>query len=168
MRIPTSAAKAGLAPLLLALAVPSDGQTPTPQQLGLFVYPAKGQSPEQQVGDLGECYSWARHQTGIDPTAPAPPAPEPAKQGADGSMLKGAAGGAAVGTAIGAIAGGTGEGAAIGAIAGGLRGRRKAKEEHKQQQQQAQQQSQAQQSSVRETFNKAYGACLEGKGYTVK
>jgi predicted lipid-binding transport protein (Tim44 family) len=161
-------ARAALAPLLVALALPCEGQTPTAQQLGLFVYPAKEQSPERQLADQSECYSWAKAQTGIDPTAPPPAAPEPTEQGVDGSMLKGAAGGAAVGTAIGAIAGGTGEGAAIGAIAGGLRGRRKAKAEHKQKEQQVQQQAQAQQAGVRETFNKAYGACLEGKGYTVK
>jgi predicted lipid-binding transport protein (Tim44 family) len=164
----TGVARVAPLPLLLALAVPSAGQEPTSQQLGLFVYPAKGQTPARQQAEESECYGWARQQTGIDPTAPAPPPPTPTKQGMDGSMAKGAAGGALVGTAVGAIAGGTGEGAAIGAIAGGLRGRRKAKAEHKQQEQQAQQQAQAQQAHVRETFNKAYGACLEGKGYTVK
>jgi len=32
----------------------------------------------------------------------------------------------------------------------------------------AQQQAQAQSTQSKETFNKAYGACLEGKGYSVK
>jgi predicted lipid-binding transport protein (Tim44 family) len=164
----TGVARVATVPLLLALAVPCESQAPSSEQLGLFVYPAKGQTAGQQQAEENECYGWARQRTGIDPTAPAPPTPAPTKQGMDGSMAKGAAGGALVGTAIGAIAGGTGEGAAIGAIAGGLRGRRKAKEEHKQQEQQAQQQAQAQQAHVHETFKKAYGACLEGKGYTVK
>ena len=143
-------------------------QVPGPQDLGVFVYPAKGQQPAQQQGDTTECYGWAQRQTGIDPTAP-PPAPKPQeKQGMDGSAVKGAAGGAAVGTAIGAIAGDTGEGAAIGAVAGAVRGRRKAKQKKEAQAQASQQQAQAEQAHVQETFKKAYSACLEGKGYSVK
>jgi hypothetical protein len=142
-------------------------QVPTSQQLGVFVYPAKNQEAARQQAEETECYGWAQKQTGVDPTAP-PPAPAQTPTGPDGGALKGAAGGAAVGTAIGAIAGETGEGAAIGAIAGGLRGRRKSKEKQKAQKQEAQAQSQAAHASARETFNKAYGACLEGKGYTVK
>ena len=142
---------------------------PTPQQLGMFVYLAKGQSAAKQESEQYECYSWAQKQTGIDPTAPPPQAP-PLEKGfqADGSGVKGAAGGALVGTAVGAIVGETGEGAAIGAIAGTLRGRRKSKEKRKEQQKAAEQQAQAQGAHTRETFNKAYGACLEGRGYTVK
>jgi Glycine zipper len=153
----------------LALAIPPGAlaQAPSAQQLGVFVYPAKNQPPVQQQAEETECYGWAQQQTGIDPTAP-PPAPPPQQTGPDGGMVKGAAKGAAVGTAIGAIAGDTGEGAAIGAVAGGLRGRRMSKEKQKAQQQQAQAQSQAAVTASRETFNKAYGACLEGKGYTVK
>ena len=36
---------------------------------GLIIYPAQGQSKEQQKGDEGECYIWARDETGIDPLA---------------------------------------------------------------------------------------------------
>ena len=36
-----------------------------------IVYPAKGQSNEQQNRDDGECYVWARQSTGIDPAADA-------------------------------------------------------------------------------------------------
>jgi hypothetical protein len=154
--------------LLLGLLPGAGAQPPSAQQLGVFAYPARGQSPQRQQADETECYGWAQQQTRIDPTAPAPATPEPKKQGADGSGLKGAAGGAAVGTAIGAIAGGTGEGAAIGAIAGALRGRRKGKEKHQKEQEQAKQQAQAAKTQASETFNKAFGACLEGKGYTVK
>ena len=143
-------------------------QVPSPQDLGVFVYPAKGQPPDRQKAETTECYGWAQRQTGIDPTAPPPAPPPQQKQGADGSALKGAAGGAAVGTAIGAIAGDTGEGAAIGAVAGAVRGRRKAKQQHKQQEQASQQQAQAEHAYVQETFKKAYSACLEGKGYSVK
>jgi hypothetical protein len=145
----------------------SFAQVPSAQQLGIYAFPAKNQPPEQQRSDETICYGWAQQQTGIDPTAP-PPAVAVAETGPDGSIVKEGAKGAAVGTAIGAIAGETGEGAAIGAVAGAVRGRRKQKEKKKEQQQQAQAQSQAVASSNRETFAKAYGACLEAKGYTVK
>ena len=156
-----------LLPLAL-LAAQALAQVPSAQQLGVFVYPAKNQPPVQQQAEEKECYGWAQQQSGIDPTAPPPPPPAPEQKTADGSALKGAAVGAAAGTAIGAIAGETGEGAAIGAVAGALRGRRMKNEKDKQQQQAHQQQVAAQQTHVQETFKKAYGACLEGKGYTVK
>jgi predicted lipid-binding transport protein (Tim44 family) len=168
MRNPRRKVK-GAVPVVAAFVTATSvlAQAPSPQQLGLFVYPAKNQPPAQQQVEETECYGWAQQQTGIDPTAPPPP-PAPTQTGPDGGAIKGAAGGAAVGTAIGAIAGDTGEGAAIGAVAGALRGRQKSKQKQKQQQQQAQAQSQAAHAGARETFNKAYGACLEGKGYTVK
>ena len=122
------------------------------------VYPAKGQSAEQQKKDDGACYGWAKNNTGIDPAvvAQTPPPPSgPAVGG--GERLKGAARGAVVGE----IAGGHGgEGAAAGALVGGHRAR---------QNQAAQQQSaQAQKSQTMNTFYRAYGACMEGRGYTVK
>jgi hypothetical protein len=36
----------------------------------LFVYPKSGQSAEQQARDKFECHSWAKDQTGFDPTQP--------------------------------------------------------------------------------------------------
>jgi hypothetical protein len=98
--------------------------TPNPewihQTLKVFVYPAKGQAPEQQQKDETECYTWARGQTGIDPTGPAtaPAAtPEKVDNPANGARAAGAARGAAGGAVIGAIAGDAGKGAAIGATA---------------------------------------------------
>lgn len=38
----------------------------------LFIYPAGGQSAEQQRQDSLECRLWAIDQTGFDPTAPIP------------------------------------------------------------------------------------------------
>ena len=37
-----------------------------------YVYPAKGQSPEQQKSDEAACYSWAVQQSGFDPAKPPP------------------------------------------------------------------------------------------------
>ena len=36
----------------------------------MFIYPADGQSQEQQDRDRFECHSWAVQQTGFDPTNP--------------------------------------------------------------------------------------------------
>ena len=35
-----------------------------------YVYPARGQSAQQQEFDRGQCYSWAVQQTGFDPANP--------------------------------------------------------------------------------------------------
>ncbi len=37
------------------------------KSLGLYVFPAKEQKPEQQAKDEQACYSWAVEQSGIDP-----------------------------------------------------------------------------------------------------
>ncbi len=137
-----------------------------PADLGLFVYPAKGQPAETQRKDEGECYAWARQQTNVDPTAP--PTQAQAPNVPKGGAVKGAAGGAVVGTAVGAIVGDTGEGAAVGAVAGAAKGRRAQKKAEKQAKAQAEQQAKAQDAGAKDTFKKAWGACLEGRGYSVK
>ena len=69
--------------------------------------------------------------------------------------------------AVGAIAGDAGKGAAIGAASGGLLGGMKRRDQVAQEQQ-AQEQWAQQQAAKRESYMRAYGACLEGKNYTVK
>jgi len=135
-------------------------------KIGLFVHPKNEQNPQQQASDESACYGLAQQQTGIDPAAP-PPAPPEADQ-KKGGAVKGAAGGAAGGAAIGAIAGDAGTGAAVGATAGAVRGRRQQKKANKQAEQQAQQQGQAQQQQGLDTFRRAFSACLDSKGYSVK
>ena len=138
-----------------------------------FIYPTKGQSQEELEKDKFECYSWAKGQTNFDPMAlptasSAPPAEEPKKGGTGKGALLGAAGGAI----IGEIAGGHGgEGAAIGAITGGLFGGMRRRDQVKEQeaaQQQWEQQQVNQYASARNAYNRAYVACLEGRGYNVK
>jgi hypothetical protein len=85
------------------------------QAQGLYVYPARGQSPEQQNRDQYECHNWAVAQTGVDPTAAAAAPPQ-------GGVLRGGARGAAVGAIGGAIGGDAGKGAAVGAAVGGVFG----------------------------------------------
>lgn len=133
--------------------------------LGLVPYPSQGQSSTQQNQDEGECYAWAKQQTGIDPVAVAntpPPPSGPAVGG--GERLRGAARGAVGGAAIGAIAGDSGDGAAVGAVAGTMAGGRKARQNKQAQSQQAEDAK----AGTIQHFNKAFGACMEGKGYVVK
>ena len=151
----------------------------------LIIYPAKGQSAKQQSKDETECQGWAKNNTGIDPIAlanqasqPAPVAAQAAPPPANGQRARGAVRGAAGGAAIGAIAGDAGKGAAAGAAAGTMVGGARHREQvrqtdaaNQQAQAQANQQAQNQKADVQNklaTFNKAYSACLEGRGYTVK
>jgi len=135
---------------------------------GLYVYPAKGQSQKQQKKDEYECYVWAIEQSGIDPLNTPKTQAAPVQSGPDGSAIKGAAKGAAAGAAIGAIAGDAGKGAAIGAAAGGMGGIRKGRQAQGQQQQQAQADAAAKDKAMKESFQKAFSVCIEGKGYTIK
>lgn len=128
-----------------------------------IVYPSRGQSAQKQSRDEGECHAWARQTTGIDLAAigPAPQETGPATGG--GERLRGAARGALGGAAIGAIAGDAGDGAGIGAVVGTMRGGREARANQAARNQQAQAGTQA----ARDTYYRAFGACMSGRGYTV-
>lgn len=136
--------------------------------LGLYVFPTKDQNQATQDADEAACYKWAKEQTGVDPLTPPKVEAKQVDKSPDGTAIVGAAGGAAAGAAIGAIAGDTGKGAAIGAVAGGIRGRRAKVVGDQREQQQNNQEASAQQKGLMANFNKAFTACLEGKGYTVK
>ena len=141
----------------------------------LIIYPAKGQSQDQMEKDKFECYSWAKKESGFDPMQPpqateAPPQQEAQKGGAG----RGAARGAAVGYVGGKIVSDSGSGskgakagAATGALVGGMRRRDQSRQQQQAEQQWAQEQA-AQYSQNRNSYNRAYSACLEGRGYTVK
>lgn len=138
----------------------------------LIVFPAKGQSEDQMEQDKYSCYTWAKKETGFDPMAPpTATAPPPQQAAPRGGVVRGAARGALVGVTAGAIAGDAGKGAAIGAASGGLIGGMRRNDQRRQQassQQQWEQDQARQYSQKRSTYNRAYSACLEGKGYTVK
>jgi hypothetical protein len=82
-----------------------------------YVYPAKGQSPQQQKNDEAACYTWAAQQTGFDPAKTPPPQaaakpPTTTTGTTPGAGVRGAARGAVVGEVVG---GDAGAGAAAGA-----------------------------------------------------
>ena len=139
-----------------------------------IIYPKGKQTSEQMEKDKFECYTWAKGQTGFDPMQPIATTPPPPaeSQAPKGERLVGAARGAAVGAVVGEIASddagkGAAAGAAAGAMAGGMK-KRQTQRDQAQAQAQKEQQEQAALAQKRDTYNRAYGACLEGRGYTVK
>jgi hypothetical protein len=146
----------------LALSVALIGEADAQQ----YVYPAKGQSPQQQKNDEAACYQWAVQQTGFDPANPpaqqaAAKPPTTATGATPGAGARGAARGAVVGEIV---SDDPGAGAAAGAVAARGQSRRQnsaAAGQAQQQQQGAMQQQQA-------NYAKARAVCLEGRGYTVK
>ncbi len=162
------------------------------QKVGLYVFPAKSQTKDQQLIDEAECYDAAQQSSGINPeTLSAPKGPSSGEvqaaqeqaaasaQQSKGGRARGAARGAAGGAMIGAIAGDAGTGAAIGATMGTVRGGRQqrqsnaaAKEQAANQAgaqvQQQHQQAKAAYNQQLGEFKRAFSACLDARGYSVK
>ena len=185
-----------LSPAMVFAQAPPAAQPQAPawspsKDIGVFVFGKNGQTADQQLKDESECYGSARQATGIDPKAP-PPAGKTAEQKAaeqkaaaenadtpKGGRAKGAARGAAGGAAIGAIAGDTGKGAAAGAVAGTMRGgaqQRQASAAAKQQaastvaaeQQKEDERIKLAHAEGLDTFQRAFGACMDARNYSVK
>jgi len=136
--------------------------------LGMYIFPSNNQDAQTQEADEAACFAWAKEQTGYDPLNPPTVTAAPVDKSADGTAVKRSAMGAAGGAAVGAIAGDAGKGAAIGSVVGGVRGVR-AKNNAQNNQEQANQQAAANHSANLENdYKKAYSACMEGKGYTIK
>ncbi len=161
-------------PALLALAVVAS----VASAQDLIVYPADGQSADQVEQDKFACYTWAKNETGFDPmatpTASTPPPPRQAQTSTAEGAVRGGVGGALLGAGVGAIASGSKgakKGAAIGGLTGGtlggVRSHNQQKADQKAQDQWARQQANQYQQN-RSAYNRAYGACLEGRGYSVK
>jgi hypothetical protein len=146
------------AAVLAASSLPALAQQPV-------AYPAKGQSTATQDRDEGECHSWAKSKSGVDPAqlAANPPPQETGPAVGGGERARGAARGALGGAAIGAITGDAGKGAGVGAVAGTMVGGHRARQNQESRNQAAQQQ----QSSALNSYNQAYSACMRGRGYTV-
>lgn len=151
----TTAIIAGLAAAVLVSAA----------QAEVFVYPKPGQSQDAFQKDQYECHNWAKQQTGFDPAAPPQTAAAPPPQ--QGGAVRGGARGAAIGAVGGAVAGDAGKGAAAGAAMGATAGAMRQNANNRAAAQ-ASQQAQAQQQANYGNYERAYGACLGGRGYTVK
>jgi hypothetical protein len=140
------------------------------QSAGMYIYPSKGQSQEQQDKDRYDCHRWAVQQTGFDPSNINPNNPtylDPQPyQPSQRHVLRGAARGTAMGVVGGAIAGNAGKGAAAGAAMGGMSGGFRRMDERRQQQSTRQQAAQSNANQVA-GYQRAMAACLKGRGYSV-
>ena len=143
----------------------------------VFVYPSGGQTATQLDRDRYECHVWAVRQSGYDPSLPdlAPhqrvevvAMPPPGT-----STLAGAATGAIIGAAV-SNPYHSGDGAAVGAVAGAVLGAAadSARVQEASRINQAYRNDDARLQAIREeqasAYRRAIGACLEGRGYTVK
>ena len=161
------------------------------KDIGVFVFGRGGQTPDQQLKDESDCYTTAKQQSGIDPKAPAPAGKSTEQKQAEqkaaaesastpkGGRAKGAARGAAGGAAIGAIAGDAGKGAGAGAVAGTMRGGMQQRQASATAQKEAAAKVAAEQKAAEEqaklahaegldTFQRAFGACMDARNYSVK
>jgi predicted lipid-binding transport protein (Tim44 family) len=133
----------------------------------LYVYPKDGQSTEQTDKDKFECYNWAKKDSGFDPMAtPRTTSAAPSGQARSGTMVKGGLGGAAIGGLLGGRSG-AGKGALAGGLIGGVHQHQHNKNVESERSQWEQQESDNY-SNNRNNYNRAYAACLEGRGYSVK
>jgi hypothetical protein len=161
------------------------------EKVGLYVFPGKNQTHDQQLIDESECYDLAQQQSGVNPEMAAPAPPSSAEiqaaqaQGASsapqakGGRARGAARGAAGGAMVGAIAGDAGKGAAIGATVGTVHGGRQQRKTNAAAKEQAasgagaqvQDQYKQQKAGYDQQigkFKRAFSACLDSRGYSVK
>jgi hypothetical protein len=135
----------------------------------VFVYPAKGQSAEQQKADQGQCAAWAKEQTGFDPLNPPTIEVAPVQDKSGGAAAKGVARGAIVGSVVGKATNlKRTESAAAGAVIGGVRSGRTKEAQQQAQSDQARKQAEAGVAKQGGNYNRAYKTCLEGRGYTAK
>jgi hypothetical protein len=175
----TAAAMTCMAALLSGCVVPAPRPAPPPPpppppNIEVYAYPLHGQPPEQQDRDHYECSQWATQQTGFDPSAPGV-APHERVQVVSAGPSPG------TGTAIGAIAGAVigaaisprwqaAPGALAGAVVGGAIGN--ASDAANAQQTRtvvvSDRRAVALQEQQAAKFRRALGACLDGRGYSIK
>jgi hypothetical protein len=143
----------------------------------VYFYPKNGQSDKQQSRDHFECYNWAIKQTGFDPNQTTLPPEQRIKvvptppPGHDTATL------AIVGAVLGALIAGprhAGGGALIGGASGAIAGA--ASDASRQESARQMEEAYYNRNHTLNTqldakalnFRRAMGACLEGRGYSIK
>ncbi|MCB1907825.1 MAG: glycine zipper 2TM domain-containing protein [Rhodocyclaceae bacterium] len=153
--------------------VPPAASAPAP----LAIYPARGQDARQLARDRFECYGWAVQQSGFDPARSLVRLPRPAvRVDADPPAGVGTAAGVLTGAAIGAAVSSphhSGEAAVVGAVLGGIVGAAsdsaRAAEARSLESELNRQAARDNALDARgQAYQRAFSACLEGRGYTVK
>ncbi|HLZ99505.1 MAG TPA: hypothetical protein VKP66_16335 [Steroidobacteraceae bacterium] len=144
-------------------------RAPPPQKV--FVYPSNGQTAEQTDRDRYECHLWAVQQTGVDPSRDTNPYERVVVQPAN-PPGSGTAAGAIGGAILGALIAGprdAGAGMVLGGVTGAVVGSAadaSAQEQAHMTQQQLNQRA-AEGRARADSYRRALGACLQGRGYTV-
>jgi len=143
----------------------------------VYFYPKEGQTPERQSRDQYECYNWAMQNTGFDPSQSSIPPERRVKvvpmppPGHDTAVM------AIAGAVLGALIAGprhAGAGALIGAGSGAVIGATSdiSRQQYAQQMDEAynrpDQALDTRYEAKANDFRRAMGACLEGRGYSVK
>ncbi len=129
-----------------------------------IIYPANGQTMDQQAGDEGQCRNIATQATGVTPDS----APQQSSSGySSPGMVGGAARGAALGAMGGAIAGDAGKGAAAGAAMGATVGVVRRSRERRQQAATNQQAYNSYQADLTKYYQ-SFAACMASRGYQVR
>ncbi|MFT4520143.1 MAG: hypothetical protein ACI9JM_002543 [Halioglobus sp.] len=160
---------AALIAMAIMVAAPQINAEPMVASMGVYVYPAAEQAPEQQSKDDYECFNSAKEMSHYDPMNPPEVVAVAPEQGPSGARLKGAARGAAGGAIIGEIANDdAGDGAAVGATLGALRGGRQSRQQKSQQAAAAEQAVETESAAMVDQFKNAYSACMEARKYSVK
>jgi hypothetical protein len=121
----------------------------------MFAFPKDGQSQEQQQADKQYCESWAGQQTGSASGSPAAES-TPSEERMGGGPFRGAMRGRMIGEA----AGNPGAGMMGGGMAGMIRRRMEKGRQETQQE--------SPQRGNTNAHDRAFKACMEGRGYTVE
>ncbi|HEV2700209.1 MAG TPA: hypothetical protein VGV09_01160 [Steroidobacteraceae bacterium] len=151
---------------------------PPPPNVTVYAYPQQGQSPQQLDRDRYECSTWATQQTGFNPSAPNVPPHERVQVVGGPPPGSGVAAGAITGGILGAAVSSprnAGAGLILGALLGGAVGAGAEASANANAQAaadsdaNAHMQAQAAQIERRASdYRRALGACLEGRGYSIK
>ena len=167
-----AAAIIGLSACVVAPPPPRTVAVPAPPPQKVFVYPTNGQSAEQTDRDRYECHVWAVQQTGVDPSRsdanpyervvvqPANPPGSATAAGAIGGAILGAIIAGPRNAGAGLVLGG-----ATGAIVGSAADASAQEQAHMTQQQLNQRAAEGR--ARADSYRRALGACLQGRGYTV-
>ena len=141
---------------------------------GMYVFPKQGQSQQQQFSDDGECRSWAIRETGVDPAylqgQMAMLSNQPAQR--DMPVARGALRGVAAGAAMGGIRNnmdeGAGRGATMGVTYGAMKGMANRRDMVRQESANQANQQMAGLQASQDSYMRAFAACMDAKGYSVK
>jgi hypothetical protein len=143
-----------------------------------FVFPKEGQTKEQLGMDKAYCNSWAEDETGLDAGAIRAKLEMAEEQAAQSGQIeknvffkdlfKGAAVGAAGGAIDSNIGNRVGAGAAKGTVVGGVLSHEKTKGQMRDEDIRSSDQRVRKLHDDYATYTRAFSACLEAKGYTVK